>query len=94
MSYEQDPTKLCSTQTHNEELTIQKNCRADLSERALKQISLTFNKCVMKFDLKMLYLHKLICLSCEQTCKIKTLGNNCTCKFLNFCYPLPTCVYS
>lgn len=44
MCYEEDPTKLCSTQTHNEGLRIQKNCRADLGERALKQISLTFDK--------------------------------------------------
>lgn len=71
MSYEQDHTKLCFTQTHYEELTIQKNCRTDLSERALKQISLTFNKYVMKFDFKMLHFHKLIHLSYEQTCKIK-----------------------
>lgn len=71
MSYEQDPTKLCSTQTHNEKLTIQKNCRADISERALKQISFTFNKYVMKFDFKMLDLHKLICYHMSRPAKLK-----------------------
>lgn len=78
------PLSFASMQTHNKELKIQKSCRADLSKRALKQISLTFNKYVMKFDFKILYLHKLICLSYVQTCKIKMLGNNFTCKIWIF----------
>lgn len=85
MSYGKDPTELCSTLTCNKEVTIWKNCRADLTERVLKQISLKWNYIYFtKF-----YLECLSCVSSSiyhmcRPAEIRMLDSIFTCTFLIF----------